>query len=175
MDVVALSAVLVSGVVGVAGTVATTWTTRQSMQLTRENRKQQRIEDAYLKVLAGVEAEGQWAGAHVRALIEASDPDARYQPPSLTKPTPDDRPVMAARIGAFGSTEVKQAYAKWLDAIAKIEEEHARLIWELEQDGDPWARSSWNDLQSLATTLIPAEKVARDALSERIAAELGHR
>lgn len=175
MDAVALAlaSVITSGVVGISGIGAGLWTSRQTANLARETRSQERLADAYLEVLGSVEREGQWFQSQGDNLVAHTDPYFSGPVPSLSRPELGERSRAKALLGAFGSTQVKKQYLAWTLAAASLDEEHSLLEWNWYEDGgDPNRPIDPTTLKTLLEKLQPAEVEVREALASAMAREL---
>jgi hypothetical protein len=170
----ALASVITSGVVGISGIGAGLWTSRQTANLARETRSQERLANAYLEVLSSVERQGQWFQSRGDNLVARTDPYFSGPTASFSRPELGERSRAKALLGAFGSTQVKNRYLAWTLAAASIDEEHRLLEWNWYEDGgDPNRPIDPTTLKTLLEKLQPAEVEVREALASAMARELG--
>ncbi len=173
VDALALASVVTSFVIGMSAVGAVVWTSRQTANLARETRTQERLANAYLEVLGSVEREGQWLHNRGDVLVAHTDPYFSGPVPSLSRPDLGERSKAKALLGAFGSTQVKQRYLVWTLAVASLDEEHLRLAWNYgEEGGDPSRPIDPTTLKELPEELQPAEAAARESLASVVACEL---
>jgi hypothetical protein len=160
----------VTGVVALAGILAT-WRTGQQarthdVRLAREERRQDRLANAYVELLTMAERVGQWASM-VRPFIDTT-------PPQPVPPLPDlmEQARAEALIQAYGSPAVQELAASWRDAVRAIIRADrtlgiaagAREAKEPIDSGDTWRK--------LDMELRPAERASRMNLAGQVNAEL---
>jgi hypothetical protein len=176
VDAVALASVITSFIIGISGIGAVVWTSRQTANLARETRSQERLANAYLEVLGSVEREGQWLHNRGDLLVAHTDPYFSRPVPSLSRPDLGERSKAKALLGAFGSTQVKEHYLAWTLAVTAVDDEHDTLAWNFGEEGeDPNRPIDRTTLTRLIEKLQPAEVAARDALASAMASELAVR
>lgn len=155
-----------TGVVGLAGIGATlragTKQLTNARMIAVEERQQQRLENAYVKLLDFAERIGFWAQSSYP--LYDTNPDAPRAPlPELT-----EQAEVQALVRAFGSAEMIER----MDAWAKLTEEMAfaeREIMLEKRDGNEIAgRMKFIQLR-------PQEFELRRKMADGVAAELGHR
>lgn len=167
-NTVALVSVVSSGLVGVIGVGGAIWSgwrdRKAARDLAREERKQQRLADAYIQVLTSAYRLGDWA----QSFPVSADPER----PKQVALGEAGRHTVEALVGGFGSNELRELCFAWLDVIAEIAE--ARLNMHSMEDaaiGDGLeARRRY-----LLDELRPAEAEKRRMLVDQVARELGHR
>lgn len=168
-EVVALVAIIAAAIIAAAALVATVVISRtdrtQAAELAIRDRRQARLEDAYVEVLRFTAA----AGAHNDALLPPMD-GIPTDPARDAPPLPDaaDEWSMTAEVAAFGSNEVQDALQTWRAALDDVR----RLVHEVrlrEQRGSGDWITAWAQLDNAAR---PAEVGARSRLHELVAVEL---
>jgi hypothetical protein len=158
--------------VGVAGVFFTWLSGKQGRdhaeKLAEDARKQQRLESAYVRMVAMSEQVGHWA--------QMAYPLFDTNPPLPVPPLPElqEQAHVTALVKAFGSDEVLERMETWRTVVRKML--HTGRLIELEdkgysirQAGEPTARQDF-DLE-----LRPQERRTREALANQVAIELGHR
>jgi len=123
VDAVALSSVIVSGLVGIAGIAAAVVTSRgarqQTERIAREEREhqrrmargervQERRSDTYVAMLEMV--------GWVVDIVDRTQPIFEPSPPPPEEPDMERVRLVQARIGAHGSREVKELLERWASA-----------------------------------------------------------
>ncbi len=160
----------VSVAVAVAGAVTAIWIATlnrdTTLQLAREERKQQRLSSAYIEILSLVHRIGYWA-SRVRPLMDTNPPQER---PLL--PSPEEQARMEALVTAFGSKEVRDLKTEWWKEIAEILLRDEDIAYWQKDGGDDSGgeQASWKALRKHQK----AEPEMRRALGEQIAKELEH-
>lgn len=167
-DVVALTAVVAAVIVGVAGLVCGVLIAktdrRKAAELAIQDRRQARVEDAYVELLTFVAAAGAWAQALLPAASDPADP-ARDAP---ALPEAADEWSMTAKVAAFGSAEVRRALEEWRDSLTEVRR-RVRTVQQRDDRGPADRVERWRELDEQAK---PAERVARSRLEALVAAEL---
>jgi hypothetical protein len=167
------------GVVGAIGIGATLRTGRQGrahvetmtkdrfdheLRLAREAREQERLSDAYVKLLRMVERIGSWA----QTVFPVHD---KAQP--LDWPDTAEQGEVEAYVNAFGSELVKEAFAKWENIIENMIAAWAmtnleRADREAGATAPEYRRGAFYKVMELR----PAERDARKNLSRLVSTEL---
>jgi hypothetical protein len=169
----AWAAVIVSGVVGIAGVLSGIWLFARQARLTRNERKSQRLADAYLEVLASVERESAWLNSWGVRLHDQTDPEfLRRRLAEMPRPDRSERAKVRALLAAFASDEVKACYAAWLQAANDIEIEHDNVRFNYEQDMSHPDELLDSKYLTELMKMEPTEEDARNALADKIAQEL---
>ena len=168
-DVVAVVAVITSAIVGIAGVVTGTVVARadrvQAAQMAIHDRRQARLEGAYIELPIFAETVGAWAQALLPA-VNGDPADPERDAPAL--PEPATEWSMRAKVAAFGSSEVQNALEGWGRSLRDVRREVV-LVQRRRGTGDgnylePWIR--------LDETAKPAEVAARKRLQQCVAQEL---
>lgn len=177
---IALTSVVASGVVGLAGVLAAGlggWRDRAAArELAREERRQARLSDTYVDLLDLAERVGYWV-AQLRPITAADD----YQPPA--PPTTAEQTRVKAKLAAHGSADVKALHQAWYAVVREIMQEDHRVLLRLQASkrhehykAKAGEDVSWRDptepWAKIHDELLPQEAAAREALFERVAAEL---
>ena len=154
--------------VGVAG-MFFTWLTgkeaRDDARATaREAREQQRLENAYIELLDVAERTGQW----VRMVCPVWDTNPP-QPVPAELPSLPEQAHTEALVNAFGSAEVRERMKTWRDVALEVISTVTQIRWE-EADPTGAEESPRRTLEHLRGQ----ERVAREALANQVAVELGH-
>jgi hypothetical protein len=176
VDAVALASVITSGVVGLTGATAAFYSTHRAAKTAREGRMEQRAADGYLKILSLAEQEAQWLDSIVYN-FSLDRKELEYGIVSflqIAKPALTDRATAAALVSAFGSSAVHTRHTAWREAADAFDTKLEGISFQMTEDGDPTANvpDEWMDeLRGFQTK----ERVARKALAEVVAHELGHR
>lgn len=166
---VALVAIIAAAIVAAAALVSMVLVSRtdrtQAAELAIRDRRQARLEDAYVELLRFMAA----AGAHTDALLPAVD-GLPVDPARDAPPLPDaaDEWSMTAKVAAFGSNEVQDALQTWRACLDDVR----RLVHEVrlrEQRGSGHWVEAWAQLDDAAR---PTEVGARRRLHELVATEL---
>jgi len=157
---------IATATVGVAG-IFGTWlngsrTLTQAQSLANEGRRQQRLENAYVDVLAMTETAGHWG--QISYPLFDSNPPAPVPP----LPTLEAQAHAEALVKAFGSEEVLALLEAWRKVIQEMLKCDRLIRMGLEHDIEKNPRATFMELQS-------QEREARDAIGSRVALELGHR
>jgi hypothetical protein len=164
-----LIGIIVGGVIGVAGLLAGWLNLREGNKhertMAREAREQERLGNAYVRLLGMAERAGQWAQM-VKPIMDTD-------PPQPVPPLPDlaEQAEVAALISAFGSDETRDAMQKWLEIFRQIIVTVQLIGFEEEAD----RRGGGGDFGQPRRTLHelrPAEAEAREALARQVASEL---
>ena len=135
----------------------------------REDREQQRLENAYLELLRMTERVGNWAQM-VYPVIQTGPL------PETPLPSPEVQAATAALLAAFGSEEVRQLGETW-DAVVRQMIRQAELVQFDEsnppQPGDPRLQRHYqNSPRWVIDTLRPEEQRTRRALGAQVRSEL---
>jgi hypothetical protein len=148
----------------------------ESAKLARETRVQQRLADSYLEVLRLVEREAQWFEASTKnwkvGAINYDQDDFQLPRVELPERTTSDRATIAAHLAAYGSTNVRKLHQTWRSTITSIEDVYESWDGNWAVNSEP---PSVEHVEHVLTLLHPNERVAREALGDAIADELGHR
>lgn len=114
---------------GLAGIVATFWQAKQGRDQTermarerldherrmaREDRQQERLADAYVRLLHMAEKAGAWA-QRVRPIMDTTPPQ---EPPPL--PDLDVQIEAEAIVNAYGSSEVQKVFEQWRRIVVSM-------------------------------------------------------
>ncbi|MFI6068550.1 hypothetical protein ACIA47_25210 [Micromonospora sp. NPDC051227] len=137
------------------------------LDMAREQRHHQRIENAYEELLLLVETIGQWASM-IRPLVTIEG-DPRPQLP----PLPEQARVEAL-VRAYGSQKVRDRLFAWRQVIDQLIEADFQ-IQAAERSIERQGHTSIDDgaeRMKIGTQLRPAERARRNELAEEIAAEL---
>ncbi|QYL19163.1 hypothetical protein [Mycolicibacterium pallens] len=132
----------------------------------REAREQERLENAYIGMLDMAERVGQW----VRMVYPLWD----TVPP---RPVPAELPSLAeqahtqALVNAFGSGDVRVRMKDWQDVVQDVLVTVQQIQWE-EADRERYSEES---PRRTLERLRGSERIAREALTDQVAVELGHR
>lgn len=170
-----------AGVVGAAGILFTWLTGKQSRDqvermaqerlghertMAREAREQDRLGNAYVRLLGMAERVGQWAQM-VKPMMDTV-------PPQPVRPLPglDEQAEVEAVVNAFGSDAVRTALEAWR-AIIKDTIATVGLI-DLERDAQERNMSAETDFDPYLKLhdLRPEERQAREALARQVGLEL---
>ncbi len=139
-------------------------------------RTQQRLADSYLEVLRLVEREAQWFEASTKnwkvGAINYDHHDLQLPHVELPERKTSDRATIAAHLAAYGSKNVRKLHQTWRATITSIENVHESWDQNWALNGEP---PSVEQVDNVWTSLYPDERVAREALGDAIADELGHR
>lgn len=147
-------------VLGLAGITATLLAGKfergHSERMTREAREQERLADAYVRLLVLVERIGQWANM-VKPMWDTI-------PPQPVRPLPDldEQAEAEAVVNAFGSDDVLKVFEAWRGIMRDIVA--AVGLIELECTGTDFGDEPYSKLYNL----LPAEREAREALSRQV-------
>ena len=150
--------------VGVAGIVGTWLTANRGLtherRLATEARQQQRLENAYVGLLDVAERVGHWA--------QLAWPVLDSDPP---RPVPELPPLAEqahteALVRAFGSDKVLDRMKTWRDIVRTMRALDIQI--RAADGGQPDARRDFDGLRA-------QEVVAREALGDQVAVDLGHR
>ncbi len=165
------------GVVGVVGLTLTWYSGKQGRDhaekvakdtfahqrmLAGQERKQQRLENAYIELLDVAEQTGHWA--------QISYPLFDTHPPAPVPPLPtlEAQARVDALVKAFGSTEVLACADRWRTVVLKLIKEDRLIKMGLEHEVEHSPRGRFFELQK-------EERATREALGNQVAIELGHR
>ena len=146
-------------------------------KVARENRVQQRLADAYVKVLSLAEQEGQWIAATTyNCSRDKGDLWESQEFREAPKPAITDRSSAAALLAAFGSAAVLAQHSAWRAAADAAGEWIQGIDIGMHLNGAvPDENVPPEQLKRLVYELQPKEAAARQALAEAVADELGHR
>jgi hypothetical protein len=139
--------------------------------LAKEERTQQRLANAYIALLEMAERVGMWAQM-VRPMVDTIPPQPVPRMPDI-----DVQGQVNALVGAYGSSLVRERLDAWR-AIVLHMISMDRVIGMSEQHGTDRASTSGADFTEFWEKIHedrPKELEARKALTDQIAAELGHR
>lgn len=167
-DAVALVAVIASGIVGLAAVISSVFVAKadrtHAAQMAIQDRRQARLESAYVELLTFAAAVGAWA----QALLPAVDGDPA-DPARDAPPLPDraDEWSMTAKVAAFGSTEVQGALEAWRMALHEVQHQVRKVQLRGARDSGDWFEP-WAELDDTAK---PAEVDARRRLQVLVAVE----
>lgn len=168
-DVVALVAVIASAAVGGAGLLSGTVIAKASRthatEMAIQDRRQARLEAAYVELLTFAAAVGSWAQALLPP-VNGDPNDPARDAPSL--PEPAQEWSMTAKVAAFGSKDVQQSLERWRLALREVQAK-VRLVQLRDQRGSGDWFEPWGALEDDAK---PAERRARERLQELVANEL---
>jgi hypothetical protein len=144
------------------------WRNRVSdHQLAEVERKQRRLEEAYVDLLSIAELTGQWAQL-VAPMLETNPPQPVPDLPSMA-----DQARVAAVLGAFGSKEVQDLRAQWIAVVREQIHAVEGLAWSKKFPGSP--SLDVGEYYVKVHENRPREVAAREAMVARVAKELGHR
>jgi hypothetical protein len=177
VDVVALASVISSATVGLAGAGVALYSARRTAQTVEKGRVEQRASDGYLKVLSLAEQEAQWLDSRVYN-FGLDRKELEYDVVTrivLPKPELTDRATASALIAAFASNEARAAYVTWRQAADDLARGIEDVVFNMTEDGDPYANVPEEWMKPLTEDLQPKEDAARRVLAEAVAHELGHR
>ena len=96
-----------------------TFRRQHEKDLARDERQQRRREDAYLALLASLEV----GRLRLSRLRPGFGSIPHPEPPAM--PSTDEWVAIEARVGAFGSEDVKAEYQRWWTAFARFELDRA--------------------------------------------------
>jgi hypothetical protein len=130
--------------------------------LAKEERRQQRLENAYIEFLDKSERVGHWA--QISYPLFDSNPPAPVPP----LPTLEEQARVDALVKAFGSDEVLTLAETWRSIVLKMIKCDRLIKMGLEHEIERSPRVDFAELQ-------PQEREAREAIADQVAAELGHR
>jgi hypothetical protein len=139
-------------------------------KLARDALDQERLADAYVRLLVMAERTGAWAQS-VKPLMDTD-------PPQPVPPLPeiDAQAEVEAIVNAFGSGVIRESLDLWRRVVKDIIS--AVGLVDLERDAATKAYNADVDFGQPYRKLMelrPRERTARDALSDQVALELGHR
>jgi hypothetical protein len=176
---------IAAGVVGLAGIRATYLTGKQGRQhteqmalrayeqqrkLAEDARRQERLGDAYVRLLVMVEHTGAWAQA-VKPVVD-TDPPA----PDPALPSADTQIQAAAAVNAFASDGVRDALKAWRDVVMQVIKKVQLINLEESLRGQEEFRGvDFGRPRLQLEALRPKEAEARSLLTDRVASDLGHR
>lgn len=175
----------VAGMVGVAG-ITFTWLTgkqardhaerlgertfEQQRQLAQDARTQERIGDAYLRLLVMVEQTGAWAQV-VKPIMDTLPPQPVPELPDIA-----DQIEVEAAVNAYASAEVRDSVHAWRDVVMNMVTKVRLVDFEREAiERDEHRQVDFGSPHRELTDLRPKEAQMRARLVDRVAAELGHR
>jgi len=142
----------------------------------RRGRVEQRAADGYLKVLSLAEQEAQWLDSIVYNL-GLDRKEVEYGVSGMKKvPKPEviDRATAFALISAFASNAVYTSHTARRAAADALDARMDEISFRMQED-DPTGNVPEEWMKDLTDVLQPKEHVARKALAEAVANELGHR
>lgn len=175
MDGVALAAVLSSACLGAGGLGVTVWSSRRSERREDEVRRQGRLADTYVSVLALAEREGHWVRSEASLLEWTTDEPYTDRPIVIERPSLDNRLTVEARLLGFGTDAVVAAYQAWRRSVEDLDAEHTNIEWNVGQDGrDPGQPLGRSYITTFLGLVEPHEK-ARQELINAIAKDLKSR
>jgi hypothetical protein len=172
-----------TGALGIVGIVFTWLTGKQARDqaeqtaekrlehertMAREARDQERLANAYVRLLGMVERIGQWTQM-VKPMLDTNPPQ-----PVRALPDLDEQAEAQALVNAFGSDEVREAFESWRNLVWKI----TLAVGEIDREQEsgeryrPGTSDSNHPYLRLHGELRPAEIKARKELAARIRAEL---
>lgn len=162
------------GAVGMTGIIFTWLTGKQAREhaasLAKEERVQRRLEETYLALLDMAERMGQWAQM-VRPMMDTIPPQSVPPLPGLP-----EQANVSGRVGVFGSEDVRSKMRAWLAVVREMISNDGLI--ELERmDAESGKRPDydWGKPRREIGELRPRERDARQALTDQVASELGHR
>ena len=137
----------------------------------KDQRRQQRLADAYVDLLTFASTMGAWAN-FVRPILDTDPP--KELPVGI--PPVDEQIRVEARAAAFASAEVRRLVKIWRDSVGEIRRADylLSLCNEARKRGEDSGiddAEQWIRLRDLR----PIEQEEREALTDQIAAELGSR
>lgn len=177
MDIATVS-VIATATIGLFTIGGTIWNSLQPGRVAREARVEERRADAYVEILRLAEHESLTYNSRLtNALIAATEgyPHIEDRLPVPEDPPVDTRASLAAQTAAFASKEVATAYRTWRTRMDEIRGEWESIAFYWSENLAPDEPVDVERLKPLRDELRPAERHARVAMADRIAAELRHR
>jgi hypothetical protein len=168
-DVVALASVVASAIVGTAALVTGVFVAKaervHAAQLAIQDRRQARLESAYIELLTFAAGVGAWA----QALLPAVDGDPADPARDAPKPPGEGEEwSMTAKVSAFGSDAVRDALENWRQTLHEVQGKVRQVQLRDRAGSGNWIEP-WGELDQSAK---PAELQARRRLQELVADEL---
>ncbi|MEK6443921.1 hypothetical protein [Pseudonocardia sp. T1-2H] len=177
MDIATVSIIATAsiGLMTVGGTI---WNSLQPARVAREGRIEQRRADAYLEILRLAEQESLYYTARMTNLLIAAIEDQAGLESRIEVPEPppvESRASLAAHVAGFASADVANAYRTWRTRMDEVRGAHEDIAFHWRENVAPYEVVELEMLQPMRDIRLPAEKQARIAMADQIAAELRHR
>jgi hypothetical protein len=171
----------VSAVAGASVGAVTTWLTgaggrrhardisesasRHAERMAAEERRQQRIADAYVELLTSVERMGHWCQLTKPTFASGNQPVVEL-------PQFDEQARVQALVGAYGSKLVRELYDQYQTAVWAVVHASEDIDFAAQHGRDAGPPSAGELRKKLHLELRPAEVAMRGKLREQVATEL---